>query len=232
MDTAKETTTTLVGLEQEAVSVRSEISALTITDQASYDHAVEKRTAASGWLKNAREFFKGMKDPAYAAWKKICSNENLVCDPVESTIKHINGELIRFDNEQARLRREEQTRLDREARERAEAERIAQAEEMKANGADEETVDAILEAPLQITEMVAAEPTYEKSKAVVYRDNWGGECFDLFKLVQAVAKDRSKIGLLQVNQPALNQMAKALKESMAIPGCRPINNKVVATGRG
>lgn len=229
MDTAR--TTSLVDIEQEALMISGGLQ-IQITDQTSYDRAIEKRTAASSWLKNAREFFKGMKDPAYAAWKKICSNENLVCDPVETQLRSINNALVAFDQEQDRLRRQEQLRLEAEARQKAEEERLAQVVELEAQGVDEMTVNAVLDAPVQVTEIAVAPQTYERSKAVTYRDNWSGECFDLFKLVQAVAKDKSKIGLLQINQQALNQMAKALKESMSIPGCRPVNNKVVATGRG
>lgn len=230
MDTAK--TISLVSLEQEAITVRNEMAAITVTDQLTYDEAVEKRTAAASWLKNAREFFKGMKDPAYAAWKKICSNENLVCDPVDSTVKQINRALLQFDQEQERLRREAQRRLEDEARQRAEEERLVQAAQMEAEGVDEETLNAVLDAPMQITEIAVAAPTYERSNHVQYRDNWGGECFDLLKLVQFVAKNKQHINLVQINQSALTQLARALKESMDIPGIRSVNNKVVATGRG
>ena len=221
-----------VEAETQALQLQQRLQIIAIVDQPTYDAAVSARTEATTWLKSARSFFKGLKDPAYAAWKNICSNENTVCDPVETTIQQINRELVRYDQEQERIRREEQARIDREARARAEAERLAQVEEMQAAGADEEAIDAALEEPVQITHVAVAAPTYEKSKSVVMRDNWSGECFDLFALVKAVAKDRSKIGLLQVNQQALNQMAKALKGTMAIPGCRPVNNTVVASGRG
>lgn len=234
MDTAtvKETKPeSLVNFEQEGLMIRSEL-AIEIVDQESYNLAVEKRTLASNWLKNARTWFKGMKDPAHAAWKKICTNENTVCDPVEAQVKAINTALVRFDAEQEQKRRAEQLRLQEEARKQAEEERIAQAAEMESQGVDKETIDAVLDAPIQHIAPVVAAPTYEKSKQVVYRDNWSGECVDLFELVKAVAKDKTKIGLLQVNQQALNKMAQALKETMVIPGCRAVNNKVVATGRG
>jgi hypothetical protein len=222
----------LVDIEHEALSISAEMNAIVITDQATYDIAVDKRTAASTWLKNAREFFKGMKDPAYAAWKKICSNENLVCDPVDAQLKQINGALVKWDQEQERLRRIEQQRLADVARREAEEQRLADAIELEKQGAPAEAVEAVISAPVEVFAPVVAAPTYERSKQVVYRDNWGGQCDDLFKLVQAVAKDKSKLGLLQVNQTALNQMAKALKESFAIPGCRAVNNKVAASGRG
>lgn len=230
MDSAK--TVTLVDLEQEAITVRTEIAALIITDQTSYDLAVEKRTAAKGWLKTAEEWFDGIQKPAYDAYKNILNQRKLVCEPTEAAIKKINSALLVFDQEQDRLRREEQRRLDEQARQKAEDERIQQAAQMESQGVDVETLNAVLDAPLEVVSRPVAAPTYEKSGAVVYRDNWSGECFDLLALVKAVAKDKSKIGLLQINQSALNQMAKALKDSMAVPGCRAVNNKVVASGRG
>jgi hypothetical protein len=232
MDTARATEPTLIDLEQQAISVRSAMAEIAIADQSTYNLAVEKRTAAVTWLKGAETFFDPSIADAHALHKKLLAQKKTVCEPVEMTIRTINRELLRFDEEQARIRREEQRRLEDESRRKAEEERLAQAEQMQAEGADEEVIDAVLEAPVQVTEMVIARPTYEKSKEVIYRDNYSGECFDLLALVKAIAKDKSLIGLVQVNQTALNQMAKALKETMSIPGCRPVNNKVVATGRG
>jgi uncharacterized protein YjbK len=54
---------------------------------------------------------------------------------------------------------------------------------------------------------------------------------NLLNLVKFVAKNPHFIGLLQINQTALNQQAKALKDSMNIPGVQVVNNKVVASGR-
>lgn len=222
----------LVDIEQESLSIRQEIGALVITNQETYDLAVEKRVQATAWLKNAREFFKGMKDPAYAAWKKICSNENLVCDPTEAAIKKINRALLDWDQEQERLRRAEQARIEEEARKRAEEQRLADAIHMEDQGMPEEVVEEMLAAPVVTHTPVVAAPTYEKSKAVVYKDNWKGQCTDLHALVKAAAKDKNLLGLLMVNQPALNSMAKALKETMSVPGCKALNDRIVSSGRG
>jgi hypothetical protein len=208
--------------------IRQEM-AVEIVDQTTYNVAVERRTIAAEWLKNSRAFFKSMKDPAYAAWKKICENENLVCEPVDKQIKRINAALINFDNAQAELRRQEQIRLQQIERERSERERLENAVIAEQQGMDEETVEAVLETPVAMA--VVAPPTYERSSAVTYRDNWQGVCDDLFALVKAVAKDRSKLNLLQVNQSALNARAKSDKSLMNIPGVRAVNNRIVATGR-
>lgn len=224
--------TSMIEAEQQAIELQAQLQALTITDQTSYDKAVEARVSAKAWLKEVGEFFDSMQKPAYEAYKKILDNRKTACEPVEKHLANLNRALIAFDDEQERLRREEQRRLEEIAFKEAEEKRLAEAAHLEQVGADAETIDAMLSAPVAVVERPIATPTYERSKAVIYRDNWQGEVTDLFALVKAVAKDKSKLNLLQINQPALNQLAKALKETMAIPGVRAVNNKVAASGRG
>ena len=232
----------LVELEQEAVSVRSSMTAITITNQDTYNLAVEKRTEAANWLKNAKAFFKGMKDPAYAAWKKICSNENEVCNPVEKTISMINGELVRYDREQERIRQEHQRRLDEEARKEAEEQKLADAIHLENQGVSPETVNAILSEPVPVQAPVMAAPTYQKSSAVVYRDNFKCRITDFHALVKAISKDKTKLPMLvgigfsgdtYIPGPNLNAQARILKEAMsqAYPGTTSWNDRGIATGR-
>lgn len=223
---------TVIEVEQKAIELQAQLGALSITDQATYDRAVDARVKAKEWLDEANDFFDSMQKPAYEAYKKILENRKKVCNPVEQNLAQINRALIDWDTEQERLRILAQREREAEAFKAAEAQRVADAAHLANSGADVETVEAVLAAPVQITESIAVAPTYEKSKAVQYRDNWSGEVTDLFTLVKAVAKDKSKLNLLQINQTALNQMAKALKETMSIPGVRAVNNKVVASGRG
>ncbi len=219
-------------IEAEALVRRSDLTAVTITDQPSYEEAVEKFTLAKNWIDKAKAFFKPIKDATHAAHKTACENERKVIFPVEAALAQTKQSLVQWDNKQEQLRREEEHRLREQAEREAEEQRLADAVHAEEMGAAPEQVDAILETPVAITAPVQAAPTYQKSSAVQMRDNWGGVCDDLFALVKAVAKDKSKIGLLQVNQPALNSMAKALKETMNIPGCRAVNNRIAASGRG
>lgn len=221
----------LIEAEQQAITLQSEITAIVITDQQSYDLAVDKRTAAKDWLKRAEAWFDTIQKPAYDAYQNILKQRKLVCDPTEQAIRRINSGLVNWDNEQERQRRERQLEAEAEARKKAEADRVVEAARLEQQGAEAETVEAALDAPI-IPAPVQVEPNYERSKAVNFRDNWKGEVVDFHKLIQAVAKDKSKIGLLQVNQSALNQMAKALKDQMQIPGCKAFNDKIAASGRG
>lgn len=225
----------LITLEQQAVTVRSDMTSIQIVDQPSYNKAVEARVAAVAWLKKAEEFFDPSIADAHALHKKLIGQKKAVCGPVDDTIKAINSELVRYDNEQERLRREEQRRLDEEAARLAREQILEDAVHAETMGADEETIAAVLEQPVAVTAPVVAAPTYQKSAAVTYRETWSGECTNLLETVKAAAKgNKTALGLLQINQPALNAMARAMKQTLAdaVPGCRAVSQKQVATGRG
>lgn len=224
--------TPIIAVETEALELRSALSALAVTDQITYDAAVTARVEAKAWLKNAGEYFDGLVKPVYHAYKGLLDTKKKVLEPVEATVSTINRELLAWDQAQERLRRDAQVKLEQEARAKAEADRIQQAELLQAAGAGEEAIEELLNEPVIVTEMVVAERTYEASKAVVYRDNYSGEVTDLKALVKFIAKNPSFINLIQVNQTAVNQLAKSMKETLAIPGVKAVNNKVVASGRG
>jgi hypothetical protein len=223
---------TIIDAESQALEITNSLNAIAITDQESYNAAVEARTQAKDWTKKAGDFFDGLVKPAYAAYKNLLDTKKKVLEPVETHIASINKALVNWDDEQERLRRIEQERLAAEARQKAEEERLAMAVALEESGADQASVESLLAPSAAFVPAPVAAPTYEKSKAVIYRDNWSAEVTDLYALVKEVAKDKSKIGLLQPNQTALNQMAKALKATMVLPGVRAVNNRVAATGRG
>lgn len=232
MEKETKTPTSDVDAEIQALELQQQLQAITITDQVSYDFAVAARTEGKSRLKTINEFYDSIQDPAYRAYKNILDKRKLVCEPVERGLSVVNAALLKFDQEQERLRREEQARLEAEARRQAEDERIRMAEQMKAEGANAETIDEVLDAPVIVTEIAVAAPTYEKSKAVVYRDNYSGECTDIMALIKYVAKNPQFRNLLQPNATAINAQARSLKDSMTIPGIKVTNNKVVASGRG
>jgi hypothetical protein len=217
--------------EVQALELQTQLSAIVISDQHTYDKAVVARITGKEWLKDANDWFDSIQKPAYEAYKAILDKRKQVTEPVERRLAEINRGLINWDQEQERARLAEQRRLENEAKAKAEEERIAAAQALEASGATKESVDEFLSAPVAVTEPVVAAPTYEKSSAVVYRDNYSGKVTNLLNLVKFVAKNPHFIGLLQINQTALNQQAKALKDSMNIPGVQVVNNKVVASGR-
>lgn len=224
----------VIEFEQEALTVRSQLTAIKIVDQATYDKAVEARKKAREFLKGADEFFDPSISDAHKLHKKLIDQKKSVVGPVNATIGLIDTELVRYDREQERLRQEEQTRLDEIARKAAEEQRLAAAVEMESQGVDPETVEAILDAePVAIAPVIAA-PTYARSTSVSMATTWSGECADIKKVIAAAAKgNKTALSLLQINQPALNGLARSMKGMLAevVPGCRAVANQGVR-GRG
>lgn len=171
----------------------------------------------------------------------------------ESTIK---GSMLAFDEEQERLRQEEERRLraaQEEERQRIQqaAERAArEAREAEAAAASAQSPDEKQAAESRLAEATALVDTVQsqqsaisvaptpvvsvsspKVSGIARKSTWRGECFDLQALVKAVAEGKAPITLLELNTTALNQMAKAMKETLSIPGCRAVEEKGIASSR-
>lgn len=220
---------TIIAVETEALELRTSLTTLAVVDQATYDRAVDARVKAKAWLKDATEYFDNLVKPAYESYKNLLGAKKSALEPVENAIAGINRGLLAWDQEQERIRLENQRRVEREARERAEAERLAQAEQLQAAGASAAAIDIFLDEPVIVTEAIEVAPTYEKRSDVLYRDNWSGEVTDLKALVKYIAKNPTFLNLIQVNQTAVNQLARSMKGTLDVPGIKPVNKKVVAS---
>ena len=100
---------------------------------------------------------------------------------------------------------------------------LAEAAELEALGLDEEAASVLAEAaevkpaPAPVISLPSTTP---KVSGISFRENWRAEVVSLRSLVQAAALDERYLGLLQVNQVALNGMVRALKGNMQVPGVR------------
>lgn len=218
-------------IESQALILSEQAKTLQVTDQTTYNQAVGLRGAIKDFLKGVQDIFEPMRERAYSAYQEVMKQRDVIKAPAETALKGLDTGISNWTRERERLQRVEQARLQQEANQRAEENRLARAVEVEQAGFDEESVQAVLAEPVR-TETAVATPTYQKSSAIVTRDNWSGEIYDLWELAKAVAADKSKMNLIQGNQTAVNQMARALKETMDIPGIRAVNTPVVAsTGR-
>lgn len=221
--------TNMINVEAEALTVRSGLTGLAIVDQETYNKTVEARVKAKEWLKGAEEYFDGLVKPAYASYKNLLDAKKKVLEPVEATIKSINNSLVAWDQEQERIRREAIRVAEEAARVKAEEERLAQAVALEAAGAPADVVEEFISAELVVTAPVEVEPTYEKGTGITYRTTYSGEVTDMKAFIKAVAKNPALLGLVQVNGPALNAMARSMKETLNIPGVKLVETKGVAS---
>jgi len=215
-----------VSLRNELATVKAQ-AALTITDQPSYDRAVEILTGIKTWRKRWEEYWKIPRESAYATWKNITAKIKEADDPaaaVEATVKNRNRV---WDEQQERLRQELQRKAEAEARAKEEAERAAQSVEMELAGASDEDIAAVVDAP---STAVAApvEATYQKASGISRRSNWKAKVTDLKALAKAVGAGKVPVDYILPNQSKLDARAKADQSTLAIPGVVAYDDPIIS----
>lgn len=142
--------------------------------------------------------------------------------------ERIAAEQQRKLDEAARVEREkheaEARRLQREAAEAAESGDTGKAAELATAATTETLTAAVITAPTLATEA-------PKVAGISTRVTWGAEVIDLHALVRHVAEHPEHIGLVQADTKALNAMAKALKDTLAIPGVKAVATESIAANR-
>jgi hypothetical protein len=197
----------------------------------------------------AGEFLKGIKalrariadtfDPhitrAFQAHKALVKEKADAEAPLQVAERAIKDKLVAFDKEQERLRLAEQRRLEEAARQAEETRRLAEASAMEAealaNGdmALQAEAEALIAAPVE-TPVVFIEKATPKVAGLAYRLTYSAEVVNLAALVGYVAAHPESANLLLPNTVALNQMARAMKTALRLPGVKVIEKRDIAAG--
>lgn len=246
-------------LESEASTAVELANSFEVNSQATYELAAEEVRFAKTQiaaltekrLSITRKFDELKKDvmnlfsPALTRW--------------ESVKNTYEPRMIQFVRAQEEIRRKEQERLEEIARaERArladearqaeeaarkiEAEAAAKAAKMK----DQAKVQAVLAEAAERAENARQDAEASKMTAQVVvaasastaapvasgtsvRKTWKARCDDKAKLILFVTTHPEYLGLLDVNDSALNQIAKAQKQNMKIDGCVAYEDQSIAS---
>jgi hypothetical protein len=162
--------------------------------------------------------------------------------PIEPADVHLRVQMSEYKTAQDRIRAEalaaaeaerqrladaetcrvkaEQERVDAAARDARERE-IAAAKKSGDRKLAQRLLSEPIDAPIVARRPVFAPPVFVESAAadgVLFQERWEAEVTSLEELVKAVATGRASVGLLQANMTALNQVARALKSKLDIPG--------------
>jgi hypothetical protein len=240
-------------VEQAGRALVVQATAMTVTDGPSFRAAGEFLVAVKGYIRRVRDLMDPVVDAANKAHKVAVAQRASLLSHAEGAERMLKARMAEYEREQDRRRREaeaaaraEQARLEREARERQATEvarlrkeeedrRIAAAAAAEARGvraAAEKIIEAPIVVPAPPPVPVFVPPvTVERApevEGVSFRDTYRAEVTDLAVLVQAVAAGQQPITLLRVNDVALNQMARALREAMSVPGVRVVKERTVA----
>lgn len=165
------------------------------------------------------------KAAAHNAHKAMTALESRLVAPLDEARAIAEPKVAAWQRaERARVEADQRAAVEA-ARKAAEDRQLAMAEEAESFGMDD-VADAILDdKPVPVVAPVAP---VAPIAGVAARTTYRAEVVDLLALVRYVAANPSQIGLLAANAAALNGLARALKNTLTIPGVRVVAEESVA----
>lgn len=214
-------------LETRALSWPERAQGIAIRDQVSYQTAANLLLDIAALKKEIVSHHEPIKKAAFEAHRAAVAAEKRLLDPLQQAETILKRGIGAWEMEQERIRLEEQRRAEEETQRAEEQLRLEMAAQAEDEGAPPEVAEQILQTPLPIPKPVVA-PTFNRVAGVSTRQNWRAEVTDIRALCKAVAEGRASVQFVQPNLPALNQVARAMKETFNIPGCRAVPDTTVA----
>jgi len=214
---------------QKALSVPEQAKGLKIVDGTSYQRGGQVLVMIKKLRAEVNETFDPIIKKAHEAHREAIAKKKKVEAPLIEAENIVKPAMAAYDTLQRQRVEAERRRLEEEARKRAEDEALAAALHAEKQGEIEEA-EAIINEPLEVAPIV--QPAATKVAGVSYRENWTADITDMMALVKAVAAGEQPLSLLVINMPALNQMARALKAELKIPGVKAVCHKIVAASKG
>jgi len=221
---------------ERALAFPDQARALRIVNAQSYQFACEFLKGIKALREEIADTFDPHIKRAFEAHRALVKEKREAEAPLADAELIAKRALVAFDTEQERIRREEQQRLEAEARRQAEErqlmEAIALEEQAQASGDAGLAMEAaaMLDQPVMTPTIAVAQST-PKVSGISFRETWSGQLTDLAALIRYAAANPQFMNLLQVNQVALNGLARSMKGQLQVPGVRAIVTKDVAAGR-
>lgn len=160
-------------------------------------------------------------EAAHASWKAALKLEQFFSVPFQEAEGIIKMKVIGYENEQERIRQNEaraaeakRQELERKEREKLEAKAAAAAEK-----GNTEKAQALLEqAACVVIPPLPVLPPSPRVDGTAFRKVWKGEVVDMKALVHAISLGNAPLGLVMINQTALNNYAKAVQDMQKVAG--------------
>lgn len=144
-------------------------------------------------------------------------------DKLNAAKEHLNRVMVKWTEEQERIRREEERRLQEEARKKAEEDALQQALEAEAAGEKQEA-EAIIAEPVYVPP-INVNSFVPKSKESHIRETWSAEVMNLKTLVEAIGQGKAPLQAVVADMTFLNGQARSYKQALSIPGVRAVSKK-------
>jgi len=193
--------------------------------------AQELLKAIKGRVKKVEVFFAEMKETAHKHWKSICAKESMFLDPLDEAERIIKRKVVTFQQEIERKQREEAAKIEakRQEEERVRKEELQrQAEAAAAKGKAEKAEALRAKAEEYVAPPVFVPPVQAQASGTAFKKVWAAEVTDLPTLLKSIAEGRVPLGLVAINESALQAYARGVKGTMVVPGLKFFEKTIMA----
>ena len=193
-----------------------------IKSQADYDTAVEFLKQVKGKSKELEIKRKGITTPIDTAKKAVMDLFRPTQDALTDIERSVKKEMIRYTNEQDRIRREKEEKLREQARREEERKRKqleARAQKAEEKGKDEKA-EELREQAEQVSIVAPILPSQPKTEGIKYVEKWRAEIVNIKEIPREY---------LIPDMQALNKIAAATKGKLQIPGIIFKSEKMVSS---
>ena len=205
---------------ENALELKTTVDALQIIDTATFEAMQSYKGTAHANIKAIKEHMKPQIDDAHAKHKKLTTLLKEKISPFEDIKADCHGKLVKFQDEQAKIKREAFLKAKREAEEKAEAEQIKKAAAMEKLGKTEQA-EEIINAPIKV---VIEQPDIETPTVKGGREIYTPIIMDVVLLCRAIGDGSCKVNVTENNLPklasilGLGKLASAQGINMDVPG--------------
>lgn len=226
--------TQLATIEQQADvdagSLLAQANALVIDCDEAAEVAADFRNEIIERRKVIEDWFKEPVEAAHRAHKALTTRRGQVLARFTDPERVLSDKLRGWHLEQQRRRREAEEAAEKERQRLMEEERLRRAAEAEAAG-DKVLAEKIVDGrtPQPVPHVPVAAPPPRTPSGVSFVRKFKVANVDVPTLIRAAAERPEWANLLLPNLPALNKLAAALGEQMAVPGVTVAEDSIVRT---
>jgi hypothetical protein len=211
---------------QEGLTLIPQAKAIIISNQQDYNNAAELCKDIKAKIKQIEDYWKGLKDNAYKAWKDICTKEKELLSPFTNAESEIKGKMTAWQRQ--KMEEERQQREEQERRKREEAEMLLQ-EAAKADAeGNAERSEFMLEAAESVQNMKFEQPKAVKTAGTSVKTVWKARIIN----ENIVPVELNGMLIRPIDTALINKLAVSSKGTFKIPGVEFYEDISIAVSRG
>lgn len=208
-------------LEKNTNSIVEKINGIVITNQETYENAVDVAKTIKEANKNVTEYWKPAKEAAAQAHKQICSKEKAMLDPLKEAESILKSKMITYTTEQQRKAEEEAQRIKVE-QEKLALEQLKRAEELRKQGNEVEAYITEQNA-ITISELeTKVDSGVQKVDGMSYQSDYDIIVIDSNKVPSYI----NGIEIRKIDTTAIKKLVKLTGNTVEIPGIQIKETKI------